>query len=255
MRLKEKVVLITGATGEIGTAMTQRFLAEGASVCITGRSAEKLADINESLGAGAKLTTCLVDALDEAAVLSSVERCVAEFGGIDAIIANAGTEGKVQPLETYSVEEFNATLLVNVTGVWLYLKHGLPPMRARGGGSFVAISSGAGTVGFPGLCPYAASKHAVNGLVRTACLENASFGIRVNALAPGPTDTRMMESVGLQANSEDPAAFKNAVISTIPMQRYGKVDEIAKLAVFLASEDSSFCNGGVYMADGGFTAA
>ena len=101
MRMKEKVVLITGATGEIGTAMTQRFLAEGASVCITGRSAEKLADINESLGAAAKLTTCLVDALDEAAVLSSVERCVAEFGGIDAIIANAGTEGKVQPLEKY----------------------------------------------------------------------------------------------------------------------------------------------------------
>ena len=125
MRMKEKVVLITGATGEIGTAMTQRFLAEGASVCITGRSAEKLADISESLGAGAKLTTCLVDALDEAAVLSSVERCVAEFGGIDAIIANAGTEGKVQPLEMYSVEEFNETLLVNVTGVWLYLKHGL----------------------------------------------------------------------------------------------------------------------------------
>ena len=136
-----------------------------------------------------------------------------------------------------------------------YLMHGLPPMRARGSGSFVAVSSGAGTVGFPGLCPYAASKHAVNGLVRTACLENAGFGIRVNALAPGPTDTRMMESVGAQANSEDPAAFKNAVISTIPMQRYGKADEIAKLAVFLASEDSSFCNGGVYMADGGFTAA
>ena len=93
MRLKEKVVLITGVTGDIGTAMTQRFLAEGASVCITGRSAEKLADISESLGAGAKLTTCLVDVLDEAAVLSSVERSVAEFGGIEAITANAGTEG------------------------------------------------------------------------------------------------------------------------------------------------------------------
>ena len=255
MRMKEKVVLITGATGEIGMEMTRRFLTEGASVFITGRSAEKLADMVQSMGVGARLKTCLVDALDESAVSFSVERCVAEFGGIDAIIANAGTEGKVQPLEKYSVEEFNETLLVNVTGVWLYLKHGLPPMRARGSGSFVAISSGAGMVGFPGLCPYAASKHAVNGLVRTACLENAGFGIRVNALAPGPTDTRMMESVGLQANSSDPTAFKSAVISTIPMQRYGKVEEIANLAVFLASEDSSFCNGGVYMADGGFTAA
>ena len=255
MKMNEKVVLITGATGEIGKEMTRRFLNEGASVCVTGRSAEKLADMDECLSAGARLITCVVDALDEAAVLLSVERCVAKFGGIDAIIANAGTEGKVQPLENYSVEEFNETLLINVTGVWLYLKHALPVMRARGGGSFVAVSSGAGTVGFPGLCPYAASKHAVNGLVRTACLENAGFGIRVNALAPGPTDTRMMQSVGLQANPEDPAAFKSAVISTIPMQRYGKVEEVAKLAVFLASEDSSFCNGGVYMADGGFTAA
>ena len=255
MRMEDKVVLITGATGGIGAANAIKFLNEGASVFLTGRSPEKLDALTKKLNNPAKIRSCVVEALDEAAVEHSITRCLSEFGRVDSIIANAGTEGKVQPLEMYSVEEFNEILLVNVTGVWLYLKHGLPPMRAGGSGSFVAVSSGAGTVGFPGLCPYAASKHAVNGLVRTACLENAGFGIRVNALAPGPTDTRMMESVGAQANSEDPAAFKNAVISTIPMQRYGKVDEIAKLAVFLASEDSSFCNGGVYMADGGFTAA
>ena len=128
-------------------------------------------------------------------------------------------------------------------------------MRDQKSGSFVAISSGAGSVGFPGLCPYSASKHAVNGLIKTACLENASFGIRVNALAPGPTDTRMMESVGAQINAEDPAAFKDMVLTSIPMQRYATVEEIANLAVFLASDESSFCNGAVYMADGGFTAA
>lgn len=255
MRMEKKVVLITGATGGIGAAMAKQFLNQGASVFLTGRSPEKLADLADGLGAPANVQTCVVDALDEAAVERSVAQCVETFGRIDSIIANAGTEGKVQPLEDYSVDDFNQTLLVNVTGIWLYLKHGLPPMREQNSGSFVAISSGAGSVGFPGLCPYAASKHAVNGMVKTACLENAGFGIRVNALAPGPTDTRMMESLGLQINAEDPTAFKDTVLSTIPMQRYGKVEEIANLAVFLASEESSFCNGGIYMADGGFTAA
>lgn len=92
-------------------------------------------------------------------------------------------------------------------------------------------------------------------MIKTACLENANYGIRVNALAPGPTDTRMMESVGAQINAEDPAAFKDMVLTSIPMQRYATVEEIANLAVFLASDESSFCNGAVYMADGGFTAA
>ena len=105
------------------------------------------------------------------------------------------------------------------------------------------------------MCPYSASKHAVNGLIKTACLESASYGIRVNALAPGPTDTRMMDSVGAQSNKEDPEAFKAMVLTSIPMQRYGTVEEIANLAGFLASDESSFCNGAVYMADGGFTAA
>ena len=195
------------------------------------------------------------EALDEGAVKNSLEVCQSAFGGLDVIVANAGTEGIVQPLEAYSVNDFNQTLMVNVTGVWLYLKHGLPLMRQRSAGSFIAISSGAGLVGFPGLCPYSASKHAVCGMVKTACLENAAHGIRVNALAPGPTDTRMMESLGEQINSDDPSAVREMVSSNVPMQRYGTSEEIANLALFLASDESSFCNGAVYLADGGFTAA
>ena len=185
-----------------------------------------------------------MEALDEAAVEHSITRCLSEFGRVDSIIANAGTEGKVQALEEYSLDDFNQTLLVNVTGVWLYLKHGLQPMRDQKSGSFVAISSGAGSVGFPGLCPYSASKHAVNGLIKTACLENASYGIRVNALAPGPTDTRLMDSVGAQSNKEDPEAFKDMVLTSI-VAALRSVQEIANLAVFLASDESSFCNGAV----------
>ena len=129
--------------------MAKLFLNQGASVFLTGRSPEKLADLADGLDAPANVKSCVVDALDEAAVERSVAQCVETFGRIDSIIANAGTEGKVQPLEDYSVDDFNQTLLVNVTGVWLYLKHGLPPMREQNSGSFVAISSGAGSVGFP----------------------------------------------------------------------------------------------------------
>ena len=255
MRMEDKVVLITGATGGIGAATAIQFLNEGASVFLTGRSPEKLDTLAKKLNNPAKIQSCVVEAIDEAAVERSIAQCLSKFRRVDSIIANAGTEGKVQALEEYSVEDFNRTLLVNVTGVWLYLKHGLKPMRDQKSGSFVAISSGAGSVGFPGLCPYSARKHAVNGLIKTACLENASYGIRVNALAPGPTETRMMESVGVQINAEDPAAIKDMVLTSIPMQRYATVEEIANLAAFLASDESSFCNGAVYMADGGFTAA
>ena len=126
-------------------------------------------------------------------------------------------------------------------------------MKEQEKGSFIAVASGAGVVGFPGLGPYAASKHAVIGLVKTACLENAATGVRINSLAPGPIDNRMMQALAEQSNPDDPAGFTEAVMSANPMGRYGSNEEIANLALFLASDESSYCNGGVYLADGGFT--
>lgn len=254
MRLKGKSVVITGATGAIGSATAKRFLSEGANVVLVGRSEQKLEILAKALQFPDRITTVVAEALDEVAVKKSIDSCVDSFGSLDSVFANAGTEGPVKPVDTYSMEEFNQILMVNVTGVWLYLKHSLPKMKNQGKGSFIAVASGAGVVGFPGLGPYSASKHAVCGLVKTACLESASTGIRINALAPGPIDNRMMRSVGEQSNPDDPVGFREAVMSSNPMGRYGLNEEIANLALFLASDESSYCNGGVYLADGGFTA-
>jgi NAD(P)-dependent dehydrogenase (short-subunit alcohol dehydrogenase family) len=254
MRLRGKSVVITGATGAIGGATAARFLSEGANVVLVGRSSEKLDALAEALQHPKQTITAVADALDEVSVKQSLDSCVDSFGSLDAVFANAGTEGPVKPIDAYSIEEFNHTLMVNVTGVWLYLKHSLPKMKSQGRGSFIAVASGAGVVGFPGLGPYSASKHAVCGLVKTACLENANAGVRINTLAPGPIDNRMMQSLAEQSNPSDPQEFREAVMSSNPMGRYGSNEEIANLALFLASDESSYCNGGVYLADGGLTA-
>jgi NAD(P)-dependent dehydrogenase (short-subunit alcohol dehydrogenase family) len=127
-------------------------------------------------------------------------------------------------------------------------------MKAAGGGAIVATSSVAGIIGFPGLAPYAASKHAVAGLVQTAAMELAPANIRVNAVAPGPIDNRMMQSLGDQLGGGNPVAFRDFVNSRIPMARYGKNEEIAHLIAFLASDAASYCTGGLYAADGGYLA-
>lgn len=255
MRLENKNTIVTGATGGIGFATVSRFLDEGANVMMVGRNTKKLNDAFEELGKPKKLSYFVAEATDEHAVKSSVDKTFETFGSVDVVIANAGTEGVVQPLIDYSVEDFNHTLTVNITGVWLYFKHSIPYMEKQGNGSIVAVASGAGIVGFPGLCPYSASKHAVCGMVKTACLEYGDKGIRFNALAPGPIDNRMMESLGTQSEPNDPAMFKENVTNNIPSGRYGTNEEMANLALFLGSNESSFCNGGVYLADGGFTAS
>jgi NAD(P)-dependent dehydrogenase (short-subunit alcohol dehydrogenase family) len=128
-------------------------------------------------------------------------------------------------------------------------------MKKRGQGSMIALSSIAGMVGSPTMAPYIASKHAVYGLVKTAAIELAETGIRVNAIGPGPIDNRMILSLETQFNPEDPAAAHDFVLSKIPMNRYGTNEEVANLALFLASDESSYCTGGIHMLDGGWTAA
>ncbi len=255
MRLENKNAIITGATGGIGFATVERYLDEGANVMMVGRNEDKLAQAYADLGKPNKASFTVAESTDEKAVRESIQQTSDTFGSIDIVIANAGTEGVVQPLVDYSVEDFNQTLMVNITGVWLYFKYAIPFMESQGYGSIVAVASGAGVVGFPGLCPYSASKHAVCGMVKTACLEYADKGLRFNALAPGPIDNRMMESLGAQSQPEDPINFRENVTGNIPAGRYGTNEEMANLALFLGSDESSYCNGGVYLADGGFTAA
>ncbi len=254
-RLEEKTALLTGATGGIGEATAKRFLEEGARVMLLGRSREKLDATSERLSGGDRVSSFVADAVDEAAIAAAAQATVNTFGGIDILLANAGTEGVSKPLESQSLEEFENVLRVNVTGVWLVMKHCVEPMKKGGGGSIIALSSIAGLIGFPGLSAYTASKHAVYGLVKTAALELAESGIRVNAIGPGPIDNRMIQSIAEQMNPGGASEVREAMENLVAMKRFGTNEEVANLALFLASDESSYCSGAMYPIDGGFTAA
>ena len=254
-RLDGKVAIVTGATGGIGEATAKLFLELGAKVMLVARSADKLAATSARLQGLGEFDGAIADSTDEAATAAAVAKTVERFGGIDILIANAGTEGMLKPIEALSVAEFNETLQTNVIGVWLAMKHCVEPMKARGGGSIVALSSIAGQIGFPAMAPYIASKHAVYGLVKTAALELGESNIRVNAVGPGPIDNRMMESLGSQLAGDEAATLRAGVESTIALRRYGTNEEVAHLLAFLASDASTYCSGSIHMVDGGYVAA
>ena len=252
-RLDDKVALITGATGGIGKATASLFLELGANVMLVDLDGARLAETAAQLKGDC--ATAVAESTDEPAVAAAVAATLERFGALDILIANAGTEGALKPLDQLSVEEFTHVLNVNVIGVWLAMKHAVSALKASGGGAIVATSSVAGVIGFPGMAPYIASKHGVAGLVKVAAMELAAANIRVNAVAPGPVDNRMMQSLGDQLGGGDPTGFRTFVESRIPMGRYGRSDEIAQLIAFLASEAASYCTGGLYFADGGYVAA
>ena len=222
---------------------------------LVGRSAEKLKATRERLSNFENVTEFVADATDEAATKAAVEATIEAFGGVDILVANAGTEGNLAPIESLTMREFESVLRTNVIGVWLSMKYCVEPMKKRGNGSIIAISSIAGMIGSPTMAPYIASKHAVFGLVKTAALELAASGIRVNAIGPGPIDNRMIRSLESQFNPEDAAAAHDFIVSKIPMQRYGTNEEVANLALFLAGDESTYCTGSIYMIDGGWIAA
>jgi NAD(P)-dependent dehydrogenase (short-subunit alcohol dehydrogenase family) len=254
-RLEGKTAIITGATGGIGEATAKLFLEEGASVMLVGRSAEKLAATRKRLAAGARLSHSVADATDEEATGAAVAATVETFGGIDILFANAGNEGLVKPIEAIRLADFEQILRTNVIGVWLAMKHCVEPMKRRGGGSIIATSSIAGLIGAGGIAPYIASKHAVCGLVKSAALELGPSSIRVNAVAPGPIDNRMIQSLEAQFSPEDPGRVNENLKAQIALKRYGTNEEVARLVLFLASDESSYCTGGIFPIDGAYTAA
>ncbi len=253
-RLVDKVAIVTGATGGIGRAAAARFVAEGARVVITDRDPDALGIAANELGAGEKVTWVAGDVANPATAARAVELALAKFGALHVLFANAGTEGRVAPLVEQEPEDFERVFQTNVVGVFNFLKHAAPAIGRFGGGSIVITSSVAGVIGSPGLGPYIASKHAVIGLMRTAAAELASLGIRVNTVNPGPIENRMMRSIEGQAAPGHGDAVKAGFTKQIPMGRYGTNEEIAALAAFLASSESSYCTGSVFFADGGFTA-
>ena len=259
VRLEGKVALITGATGGIGQAAARLFAEEGARVALVDLEEAALQDTVRSIGEE-KASYVAADVTQPEQMQGSVKAAVDRWGGIDLFLANAGIEGSISSIPDYPIDVFDRVMAVNVRGVWLGIKYVAPVMRERGGGSIVITSSTAGIGGAAEMSAYVTSKHAVIGLMRTAALEGAPLGIRVNTVNPAPIETRMMRSIeemrvaGLDDSAVTVEQAKQAFAARIPLQRYGNPEEVAKLMLFLSSDESSFCTGGVYMVDGGRSA-
>jgi NAD(P)-dependent dehydrogenase (short-subunit alcohol dehydrogenase family) len=254
-RLDNKIAIITGASGGIGSASAAKMLSEGASVMLAGRNQARLDAVVSGLNAGDRVATHIGDPAEEADVIRLINETKAHFGGVDILFANAGAEGAIAPLTAITVEAFDEVQRVNVRGTWLAIKHAGPAIVERGGGAILCTSSVAGSVGVAGLAAYASSKHAINGLVHVAALEFAASRVRVNAIAPAPIDNAMMASIEKQASPDDPSLARAGFSGLIAMGRYGTNEEVANLVAFLVSDEAAYCTGGTYPVDGGFLAA
>ncbi len=253
-RLSNKVVVLTGAGSGIGLAVVKLFVQEGAKLMLAGRNEAALASAVKMAGEpNAKyLVTDVSKPGDNERLIKAAEE---RFGSINVFIANAGVEGATATIVDYPVEAFDEVMAVNVRGVFLGLKYAIPALKKRVGGSIIITSSIGGVKARgQGNSGYIASKHAEIGLMRTAALECAPFNIRVNCVLPGPTETRMIRNIEEGRSPGAPEKAREAILAGLPLKRYGTPEEIANLMLFLASDESSICTGGVYLADGGLSA-
>jgi len=247
--MTNQVVLITGALTGIGRATALAFARAGAHVVVSGRRDEvgqALAGELNALNGGAHYIRA--DVRNDNEVRSLVDQVVERFGRLDVAVNNAGTEGKPGPLTEQTAESYAATFDTNVLGTVLSLKHEMRVMQAQGHGSVINLSSTMGHKGAPGASLYTASKHAVEGLTKAAALEGAAYGVRVNAVAPGPVETEMLNRFTGNADR------KAGLIAGVPLKRAGTPEEIARTIVFLASDQASFITGQIVSVDGGKSA-
>ena len=251
-KLDGKVAIITGGAGGIGGAAARLFAAEGGRVMLVDLDAAALQGIVADIG-NDQASCTVADVADSAQTQAYVAATLDRFGGIDIALLNAGIEGRLASIAEMPEEVFDKVIAVNVRGVFLGLKYIMPAMSA-GGGSIVITSSTAGIRAVGGMSAYVTSKHAVVGLMRTAALEGAADDIRVNTVNPSPIDTRMMTSIEEQRGLPTGDRSNRPMAQHTPMKRYGEPEEVARLMLFLGSDDSSFCTGGVYMVDGGVSA-
>ena len=247
--LENKVCVVTGGAGSLGLASAALFLEEGAKVLLVDHDQGALQDALKALRYDRNAAPFAADVSDASGARAYLDAAVAAWGRIDVLFSNAGIAGVIQPVTDYPEEVFDRVMAVNVRASFLACKYGLP--RMNDGGSIVITSSVVGVTSDPGICAYATSKHAVIGLARTVAKEAAARRIRVNVVAPGPIDNAFQKDIeaGIgAATGRDGTALLD---SMIPLHRHARAEEIARTVVFLASEQSSFSTGGVFMADGG----
>lgn len=248
--MKDKVCIVTGAAGSIGLASTSILLREGAKVMMVGRSEDKLVKSLKTLDADAQSVDIVrANVADAEDTKKYINQTVEKWGKIDVLFCHAGISGVIKPITEYPEDVFDEVLAINIRGTFLSCKYALPQMND--GGSIIITSSIMGVTADPGVCGYSTSKHALIGLTRTIAKEVAGRNIRVNILAPGPIDNTFQSDIEEKLTEivgEDGTEMLNRMI---PLGRHGRAEEIAQMLLFLASNQSSFSTGGIYMADGG----
>lgn len=242
-RLDGKVAVVTGAGGAMGAAMVRRFCAEGARVVAVDVNAAKDVLADEL---GERCVSFTADVANSLQVQAMLQTALDRFGRLDILCNNAAVQGYLRLTGDYEVEEFDRVMAVNARGVFLGMRYAIPILLELGGGSIVNTASMAAKVAFPQLVAYSASKGAVMMMTKNAAVEYADRGIRVNCFCPGSIDTAMLNNM--------PQEYIDAVIAANPVKRVGRPEEIADLALFLASDESSFITGTEIMIDGGYTA-
>lgn len=236
-----------GATG-IGRATARLFVARGVNVVVAGLQAEAGRALEAELRGGpTEVLFVEADVTREDQVARVVERALARFGAFQAVVNNAGVEGRFGPLQEATTADFDHVIGVNLKGVWLGMKHAIPHLLAQGGGAIVNTSSSAGVTGIANVALYTASKHAVVGLTKAAALELAASNVRVNAVAPGPVDTGLLHRM-IQGHID-----VSVIAAQVPMGRVSQPEEIAEAIVWLCSPAASFVTGHTLVADGGMT--
>ncbi|MGJ8533499.1 MAG: glucose 1-dehydrogenase [Alphaproteobacteria bacterium] len=249
-----KTALVTGAGAGIGRATARKFSTEGARVVVSDiDSTGGIETVRLIHADGGKAIFIQADCSKPEDVKALIEGVVEEYESLDCVCNNAGIEGKIAPFAEQTIENYDAVMNVNARGVFLCLRAEIREMLTSGGGAIVNLASIAGLIGFPGIAPYTASKHAVNGLTKNAALEYGKDGIRVNSICPGGIDTRMLDSLAEQTSGGQQSS-QQMMAPLHPLGRIGTPEEVAELIVWLCSDRAAFVTGANIPIDGGYVA-